>query len=89
MQNMVTSSFYNGYLSVNSFTIPRTSSEAASPSFIILAMHSATLSISVSVNPLDVIAGVPSLTPLVTNGDNVSKGIVFLLVVIFALSRAI
>ena len=43
-------------------------------------------SISFSFIPLVVTAGAPIRIPLVTNGDNVSNGIVFLFVVIFALS---
>ena len=44
-----------------------------------IAMISAILSISSSFMPRVVTAGVPSLTPLVTNGERGSLGIVFLL----------
>ena len=52
-----------------------------------MAIASAIRSISSAFMPLVVTAAVPSLTPLVTNGDCGSFGIVFLLAVIFASSN--
>ena len=43
--------------------------------------------ISFSFMPLEVIAGVPILNPLVINGDAGSNGIVFLFTVIFTESK--
>ena len=43
--------------------------------------------ICASFNPLDVIAGVPILIPLVTNGDLSSNGTMFLLMVISAFTN--
>ena len=55
---------------------------ALSPSRTAALIASAIISISASSAPLEVTAGVPSLTPLVTNGDFGSFGTVFLLAVI-------
>ena len=57
-------------------------STALSPSLMIMAIASATVSKSSSFKPLDVAAGVPRRIPLVTNGFCGSLGIVFLLAVI-------
>ena len=55
---------------------------------IMIAIASATLSISSVFNPLEVTAGVPRRTPLVTNGDCGSFGIVFLFAVMFTESNS-
>ena len=47
----------------------------------------ATRTKSSSLKPLEVAAGVPTLTPLVTNGVSGSLGIAFLLTVIYTESR--
>ena len=80
--------YFNGYLSVRPFTIAFASSALASPSFNIMAIASAILSISSVFKPLEVTAGVPIRIPLVTNGDFGSFGIVFLLQVIFTVSNS-
>ena len=75
-------SLWRGYLSVSSLTIALALSIAASSPWLSItsAMASATFSTSSSLKPLLVMAGVPSLRPLVTNGLCGSLGIVFLLV---------
>ncbi len=70
-----------------SSTMPRSFSTLSSkPSSIARAMHSATRSMSSSLSPLVVTAGVPSRRPLVTKGLRYSPGTVFLLAVIYTSS---
>lgn len=66
-------------MSVNAFTFAFTASLFPSGSAAINAMHSAITSISASLSPLVVTAGVPILTPLVIPGFCGSLGIAFLL----------
>ena len=79
---------YNGYLSVNPLTSSIAFALFASTSSTSIAIASATISISASLKPLVVTAAVPSLIPLVTNGEAGSFGIVFLLHVMLAASKS-
>ena len=55
---------------------------------ITLSINETICAISLSITPLVVIAGVPTLIPEVTNGLSVSKGTMFLFTVISALTNA-
>src|SRR5699024_9103706 len=75
---------YNGNFSVNCATRSEASFFLLSSSILFNTKEiiSATSFISSSLNPRVVTAAVPTLTPLVINGLSLSKGIVFLFVVI-------
>src|SRR5699024_4664368 len=75
-----------GYLSVSVLTRAFACS-VLSRLFSIREIASAIVSMSSGCIPLDVTAGVPRRTPLVTKGDWGSLGMVFLLQVIFTSSR--
>ena len=66
-----------------------TDGTAFSPSRTTRAIHFATFAMSASLKPRLVTAGVPTRTPLVTNGERVSFGTVFLITVMFASSSSV
>ena len=74
---------------MNASTSAFTDGTAFSPSRTTRAIHFATFAMSASLKPRLVTAGVPTRTPLVTNGERVSYGTVFLFTVMFASSSSV